>query len=167
MAVAEDQKERFDKKRFWRRPRMRLCPVTKRKWKRQLVKSNRAALREDSVPAALFTHCLTCLPSSLWPTKVLQKAPRHNSSPTFEGLLERPVLVWSNQEDGRFCLMLILVASYGHTLGYTLCQRSTKGPLQNRVWYNLLGEHIKRWLAELRFVATVTTGGCVKFVPAV
>ena len=164
MTVAEDQKERFDKKRFWRRPRMRLCRVTKSKWKRQLVKSNRAALREDSVPAALFTDCLTCLPSSLWSATLAIKspprkhekshlvlglafpiscdAPGHSSSPTFEGLLERPVLVWSNQDGGRFCLMLILVASYGHTLGYTLCQRSSKCPLQNRVWYSLLGEYI-------------------------
>ena len=115
MAVAEDLKERFDKKRFWRRPPMRLCRVTKSKWKRQLVKSNRAALREDSVPAALFTDCLTCLPSSLWsPTLAIKSPPRkhekfhlllglafpiscdapgHSSSPTFEGLLERPVLV--------------------------------------------------------------------------
>ena len=75
MAVAEDQKERFDKKLFWRRPRMRLCRVTKSKWKRQLVKSNRAALREDSVPAALFTDCLTCLPSSLWSATLANQSP--------------------------------------------------------------------------------------------
>ena len=75
MAVAEDQKERFDKKLFWKRPRMRLCRVTKSKWKRQLVKSNRAALREDSVPAALFTDCLTCLPSSLWSATLANQSP--------------------------------------------------------------------------------------------
>ena len=164
MAVAEDQKERFDKKRFWRRPRMRLCRVTKSKWKRQLVKSNRAALREDSVCQRHFLQIVWLafrhhFGQQHWPTKVLQKSmkshfvlglafpiscdtPGHSSSPTFEGLLERPVLVWSNQDGGRLCLMLILVASYGHTLGYTLCHRSSKGPLQNRFWYSLLGQHI-------------------------